>query len=62
MNEACFESEIFDAIQFNEECDITEEIRSVETFEEAGVLTTDRGLVIKLSDKSVFHLTIKKVR
>ncbi|MCD7811235.1 MAG: hypothetical protein LUG91_05210 [Ruminococcus sp.] len=34
----------------------------VETFEEAGVLTSNRGLVLKLDDGSEYQLTIVKSR
>jgi hypothetical protein len=34
----------------------------VETYEEAGVLTTNRGLVLRLRDGSEFQLTIVRSR
>jgi hypothetical protein len=36
------------------------EIDSVETFEAAGILTRDKGLVVKLNDFSEFFITIQK--
>lgn len=37
-------------------------ITNVLTFEEAGVPTEDRGLVVKMSDGSEFQLTIARSR
>ena len=34
----------------------------VQTFEEVGLLTQDRGLVLTFSDGSVFNVTIQKAR
>jgi hypothetical protein len=36
--------------------------QSVRTFEDAGVLTTDRGLVIRLSNGQEFQITIVQSR
>ena len=35
-----------------------EQVRSVRTFEDVGVLTGDRGVVVTLTDGSEFQLTI----
>jgi len=34
-------------------------VKRISTFEEEGVLTTDKGLVIHTADGSTFHLTIQ---
>lgn len=36
------------------------EVTSVRTFEEAGLMTRNKGVVIRLSDGSSFQLTINK--
>jgi hypothetical protein len=38
------------------------EIRAVESFEEAGLLTSDRGIIILTEDGSEFQLTIVQRR
>ena len=37
-------------------------IRRVETYDEAGVLTTNAGLVVELTDGSEFQITIVRSR
>jgi len=39
-----------------------DEIRSIMTFEEAGLLTNDKGLVVRTSDGSEFQITIVQSR
>lgn len=41
------------------QCDF---VNTVETFEERGVLTGDRGVVIRMGDGSEFHVTIVQSR
>ncbi len=38
------------------------EIRRVQTYEEAGIMTTDRGLVVRTEDGSEFQITIVRSR
>jgi hypothetical protein len=38
------------------------EIKGIHTFEFAGLMTRDRGLVVKLKDGSEFQITIVKSR
>jgi hypothetical protein len=40
----------------------TQVVRSVSTFEEAGVLTNNRGLVVKLADGTRFQITVVEDR
>jgi hypothetical protein len=56
MNEADIQEIITDAIADQDE------IIRVRTFEEAGVLTTNNGLVIRTSDGSEFQITIVQSR
>jgi hypothetical protein len=39
-----------------------DEIRSILTFDEAGMLTNDKGLVVRTSDGSEFQITIIQSR
>jgi hypothetical protein len=52
MNEADIQEIIADAIIDRDE------IKRVQSFEEAGVLTTNNGLVVRTSDGSEFQITI----
>jgi len=55
------EGDVQDAIRELLECDEEEvfpELERVNTYEEAGVLTTDAGLVLRTADGSEFQLTI----
>jgi hypothetical protein len=56
MNGADIQEIITDAIAGQDE------IIRVQTFEEAGVLTTNNGLVIRTSDGSEFQITIIQSR
>ena len=49
-------------LYFLHDCDeeIQEDMRSVQTFKEAGILSGDLGLVITMCDGSVYHLILKK--
>ena len=42
--------------------DAEEEVRRVRTFEEEGLLTENRGLVLRMVDGSEFQITIVKSR
>lgn len=44
-----------------DEADNVEGIASVTTFDEDGLMTRDRGLVIEMEDDSTFQMTIVKV-
>ena len=54
MNERMFE-EFMQEILADQD-----QIRSIMTFEEAGMLTNDKGLVVRTSDGSEFQITIVK--
>lgn len=48
--------DVFQGFELDE--DMVEVIRDARTFSDAGVLTMDRGIVIRLSDGSEYQLTI----
>ncbi|HOD84530.1 MAG: hypothetical protein BWX88_05056 [Planctomycetes bacterium ADurb.Bin126] len=56
MNETDFENLLADLLQ-NED-----EVRRVQTFEEAGLLTNDRGVVVHTADGSTFQISIVQSR
>lgn len=66
MNEELFESELEDILNMLDIFSEVEEnavfVDRVESFKEAGILTTNKGLVVKLSDKSEFQLIIAKTK
>ena len=66
MNEELFESELADILNLLDEFSELEDnivfVNSVKSFKEEGILTKNKGLVVKLSDKSEFQLTIVKVK
>ena len=49
-------------VEENEEHEENGVIRGVKTFEEAMVLTSNKGLVIRLEDGSEFQVTVVKSR
>ncbi|HOD84562.1 MAG TPA: hypothetical protein PKG77_24350 [Phycisphaerae bacterium] len=55
MNEHEMEDMLANLLQNEDEAP---EVRRVETFEEAGILTYNRGLVVRTEDGSEFQLTI----
>jgi hypothetical protein len=63
MTEREFSESLTEAIYSNEDLfgEIEDDIFNVRSFLEAGVLTTDKGLVVKVGS-NVFHLTIQKVK
>lgn len=67
MTEEEFETMVADALSMAtsavEDASIAElEDAYVSTFEDDGVLTTNRGLVIRLADQSEFQMTIVRSR
>ena len=60
MDEQTFQDSLKEILESLEEQDcISElEVRRVSTFEEAGVMTRNAGLVVRLKDNSVFQVTI----
>lgn len=42
--------------------DDDEQVVSIETFQERGLMTRDKGIVICFSDGSEFHVTIDQIR
>ncbi len=62
MNEQQFQVELKDTLEMLDTfAEIEEEtitIDNISTFEEDGILTTNTGIVVKLSDKSEFQVTI----
>lgn len=62
MNEQQFQEELKDTLEmldtFAEIDEETITIDKISTFEEAGILTTNTGIVVKLSDNTEFQITI----
>ena len=56
MNETMFEEFMQETLADRDE------IRSILTFDEAGMLTNDKGLVVRASDGSEFQITIVQSR
>lgn len=59
MNETEMETMLYEML--NDE-DAAPEVRRVQTFEEAGVLTYNRGVVVRTADGSTFQISIVKSR
>ena len=59
MNENEFETMLYELLQDDE---AAPEIARVQTFEEAGLLTNNRGVVVHTADGSTFQVTIVKSR
>ena len=55
MNEYDVETMLYELLQDDEQA---YEVDRVRTFEEAGVLTGNRGLVVRTEDGSTFEITI----
>ena len=55
MEEDNFIEMIQDAIEMYDE---DEEVKNVQTFEEVGMLTMNKGIVVMMKDKSEFQITI----
>lgn len=50
---------IVEALYMYDKGEDVEEVGSINTYEEEGLLTNDVGLVVRLNDqKSVFHITV----
>ena len=66
MDEEQFESELKDILDlldvFSDIDETPVSIDSVKSFENAGILTINKGLIIRLSDKSEWQMTIVKTR
>jgi len=70
MNEEEFANELKDIIDLATDADVMEEIDvepvlqvvSIRSFDEAALLTSDKGLVIRLKDGQEFQVTIKRSR
>lgn len=56
------EKQIQDKVQQAVEYWMEEDLQSVETFEEAGVLTGNKGLVLRMADGSEFQVTLVQSR
>jgi len=59
MNENEFETMLYELLQVEE---AAPEIARVQTFEEAGLLTNNRGVVVHTADGSTFQICIVKSR
>jgi len=59
MNEIEMETMLYETLQDEE---IVPEVASVRTFEEAGVLTCNRGVVVRCKDGSSFQVTVVQSR
>ena len=59
MNEIEFETMLYELLQDGE---AAPEIARVQTFEEAGLLTSNRGVVVRTANGSTFQITIVQSR
>ena len=59
MNEIEMETMLYETLQDEE---IVPEVASVRTFQEAGVLTRNRGVVVRCKDGTTFQLTVVQSR
>ena len=59
MNEIDIETLLYEMLQDE---DAAPEVRRVQTFEEAGLLTNNRGLVVRTRDGREFEITIVQSR
>ena len=59
MNEIEFETMLYELLQIEE---AAREIVRVQTFEEAGLLTNNRGVVVRTADGSTFQIAIVRSR
>ena len=59
MNEIEFETMLYELLQVEE---AAREIVRVQTFEEAGLLTNNRGVVVRTTDGSTFQIAIVRSR
>jgi len=59
MNEIEMETMLYETLQDE---DMVPEVASVRTFEEAGVLAGNRGVVVRCTDGSEFQVTIVQSR
>ena len=57
----CLKAVLAEGLDVNESFD-PDGIREVGTFEEAGVLTRDQGLVVRMDDGTEFQITIVRSR
>ena len=59
--EACLQAILSGECELNESFD-PDGVRGVATFEEAGMLTKNRGLVVKMDDGAEYQITIVQSR
>jgi hypothetical protein len=59
MNEIEFETMLYELLQDDE---AAPEIARVQTFEEAGLLTNNRGVVVRTADGSEWQISVVKSR
>jgi len=59
MNETDFETMLYELLQDDE---AAPEVRRVQTFEEAGVLTANRGVVVRTEGGEEFQITVVQSR
>lgn len=57
MNEREIES-LFLGLEYDDENPLAEKIASAISFEDAGILTRNRGVVLRMNDGSEFQITI----
>lgn len=62
LNEADLEDVLLELFDGGEAHEYLEQDSTAESFRSAGVLTTDRGVVVTLADGSRFALTIQEMR
>ncbi len=62
MTELEMQQQISEALLFEDEENENDEIFNILSFEEAGILTNNKGIVVKMRDMSEFQVTIVKIR
>ena len=62
MNELEMQELLTDALNFNDEENENNQIKSIKSFQDAIILTSNKGLIIKMNDGSVFQITIIQSR
>jgi len=62
MNELEMQELLTDALNFNDEENENNQIKSIKSFQDAIILTSNKGLIIKMNDGSEFQITIIQSR
>jgi hypothetical protein len=59
-SETSFQEYLYETLIADSE--VNDEITAVHTYEDEGILTNNKGLVVHCEDGSIFQLTIKRYR